>query len=150
MEVEPVSLPRIIKAVVEDAKRRSSHRVEAQIPEGLPIVLGQTFALTQVLDNLVSNAQKYSSPMGRIVIVATGRDEHVDVCVEDEGPGIPPEERELIFEPFFRSGATSTKAGLGIGLVVCKRLVEAMGGSLWLDADFPSGAKFCFTLQIAN
>jgi signal transduction histidine kinase len=150
MEVEPVSLPRIIQAVVEDAKRRSSHRVEALIPEGLPIVLGQTFALTQVLDNLVSNAQKYSSPTGRIVVVASNSTGHVEVCVEDEGAGIPPGERHLIFEPFYRSGATRSKAGLGIGLVVCARLVEAMGGNLWLDPDFSGGARFCFTLQIAS
>jgi signal transduction histidine kinase len=86
--------------------------------------------LKQVLSNLVENADKHSRPGGRITIMAaqTGRD--TLVAVEDEGPGVPAEDLERIFEPFYRSGRSANVRGSGLGLAICRGLVEAQGGHL--------------------
>jgi two-component system sensor histidine kinase KdpD len=150
IEVEPVALGVAVSRVSSRAAWRSAHNIVSDIPQDVPPVLAQTFPLEQVLDNLLSNAQKYGSPDASILVSARRRDGYVEVAVQDRGPGVMPGERETIFEPFRRSEATAGQAGIGIGLVVCRRLIEAMDGTLWLDPDYTDGARFCFTLKAAK
>jgi signal transduction histidine kinase len=117
-----------------------------QVPEQVPLVSGDETYLDQVLRNLLGNAAKY----GRREVAArvTTRQDHVEVSVLDDGPGIEPEELERVFELFARAPATKSLPGAGIGLFVARRLVEAMGGRLRVANRLEGGAAFTFTLPL--
>lgn len=118
-------------------------RVQLDLASDLPLVDGDYTQIELVVSNLLENAARHS-PDGSIVRVgarATG--ELVETWVEDEGSGIAPFERERIFEPFRRGdGSTSS----GVGLAICKAVIEAHGGTIGVDATPGSGARFHFTL----
>lgn len=100
----------------------------------------------QVLTNLVSNSIKHS-PIGTpITISARQHGEWVEFQVVDQGAGIPPEKRDAVFEAFFQLEAS--KKGVGLGLAICKGIVEAHGGHIWI-VDAPPGTTVAFTLPIA-
>jgi two-component system sensor histidine kinase KdpD len=105
--------------------------------------------LEQVLRNLLSNADKYSPPDTTIEITISRRDDEGDIVVLDRGPGISPEESEIIFERFYRSDRTANKAaGIGLGLTVCKRLVEAQAGRIWARPRQGGGLEVGVTLPV--
>jgi two-component system sensor histidine kinase KdpD len=105
----------------------------------------------QILRNLVSNAEKYSPPSAPISIAASTNGDEARVCVGDRGHGVPKDELELLFAPFYRSEATSRGvSAAGIGLSVCKRLVEAQHGRLTAARREGGGMEFCFTLPIVR
>ena len=97
--------------------------------------------LDQVLQNLLSNAEKYSPPCEPIIVRITASEAQVRVCVLDSGKGFTADEASRVFEAFFRiKDERSHRPGLGIGLSVCKRLVEVMGGSIWAGSRPEGGA----------
>lgn len=102
----------------------------------------------QVLTNLIGNAIRYA-PMGSSIRVETCRPPAraglVEISVSDSGPGVPPSERERIFRPWVR-GRDRHEGGLGLGLAICKRIVEAHGGSISVGEAPGGGSRFCFTL----
>jgi signal transduction histidine kinase len=109
--------------------------------------------IEQVLTNLLGNAIKYARAGGTIEIstrsVTYGPSQRagVEVCVADDGPGVSPEDRERIFEPYVRAGEVSRAGGLGLGLAICKRIIEAHGGEIRVtDRAAGEGASFFFTL----
>ena len=107
--------------------------------------------LRTVLRNLLENAVKYSLPDSRPIRVAAGvADGAVTVCVEDDGPGIPEGDLERIFEPFFRVDRSRSRktGGYGLGLSICKRIVEAHGGRIVASGVAPRGARFVVTLPM--
>jgi len=105
----------------------------------------------EIIGGLLHNASKYA-PVGTTIAVSVGRDgDHASVRVADEGPGVPPEDRERIFHPFVRgNGASAGVPGSGIGLYACRRLVEAQGGRLWYEEADGKGAVFVFTLPTST
>ncbi len=109
--------------------------------------------IEQVLTNLIGNAIKYSSSGGTIEISTRDASESdsglVEVAVSDDGPGVASEDRERIFEPYVRVGEESRAGGLGLGLAICKRLVEAHGGKIWVTERDGGGSRFAFTLPSA-
>lgn len=109
--------------------------------------------IEQVLTNLVGNAVRYAGANGRIEIAAGPRREGerdlVEVSVSDDGPGVAPEDRERIFRPYVQAGEESRAGGLGLGLAICKRLVEAHGGRITLSEPEGGGSRFAFTLLTA-
>ncbi|HKE11449.1 MAG TPA: HAMP domain-containing sensor histidine kinase, partial [Myxococcota bacterium] len=112
--------------------------------------------IEQVLTNLLGNAIKYARAGGTIEIstrsVSYGSSQRagVEVCVADDGPGVSPEDRERIFEPYVRAGEASRAGGLGLGLAISKRIIEAHGGEIRVtDRAGGEGASFCFTLPAA-
>jgi signal transduction histidine kinase len=116
--------------------------------EELGLVRCDPVRLRQVLTNLLTNADKYSPP-GRPVHISARRDSGmVHVAVRDFGAGISPEFHTAIFEPFRRLGAGSQR-GAGLGLHIARRLIEAMGGEIWLDPDNEPGALFRLTVPVA-
>jgi signal transduction histidine kinase len=105
--------------------------------------------LRQVLNNLVENAHKYSRPGGGITIrVGCARDS-VLIAVQDEGPGVPPDEIEQVFEPFYRGSHGTEADGSGLGLAICKSLVEAQGGGLRAAPSPCGGFQMLVTLPAA-
>jgi signal transduction histidine kinase len=108
----------------------------------LPRVRGDRERLRQVIQNLVDNAVKYSSAGGRVQVSATADDGHVLIDVADQGPGIPPEDRELIFEKFGRSSSGTAKPGSGLGLFIARSIAEAHGGTLGVDSVPARGSVF--------
>ncbi|MFL5953545.1 MAG: GAF domain-containing protein [Gaiellaceae bacterium] len=103
--------------------------------------------LRQVLDQLVSNAVKYSPATGVVTVSARRRDDAVEVAVEDEGVGIPPAERERIFSKFYKAGGAQ---GTGLGLFIAQGLVREMGGRMWVDSEEGRGSRFVFELPLAD
>ena len=107
--------------------------------------------IEQVMTNLVTNAIRYGRAGGRIRISTRSIDEpapgSVEVAVEDDGPGIPVEDRERLFAPFVRGGGKKDSDGLGIGLAICRRIIAAHGGSIRVEASPLGGARFVFSLS---
>jgi len=145
---EPVPLYQVIQNVVENHKRYFPDRqFLLPSPDHRPIASGRTDFVEEILENLVSNAEKYSPGDTPIVLTLEEADGQIEVGVLDGGPGVDEEETEQIFSSFYRSAKTSTRAiGLGIGLAVCKLLVEKQGGTIWVNARPGGGSAFHFTL----
>ncbi|MGQ9554301.1 MAG: sensor histidine kinase [Anaerolineae bacterium] len=103
--------------------------------------------LIQVLDNLIGNAIKFSQPGGVVQVKLTDCGGTAEVTVADQGMGIAPEDRERIFERFYRTReGASRAAGSGLGLMIAKAIVEAHGGRIWVESDLGKGSTFHFTL----
>jgi signal transduction histidine kinase len=103
----------------------------------------------QILQNLIGNAIKYSSPDQPVEVNITEEQGMAVVRVLDRGPGIDESEVAAIFEPFYRSERTVSVTGMGIGLSVCARLVTAMGGAIWCQNRADGGCEFGFRLPLA-
>ncbi len=126
--------------------------IEVDLPARLPLVHADRDRLMQVVLNLLSNAVKFCDPKnGRIwVSAAVGRD-GVQVTVRDNGPGIPRSERARVFEKFRQAADTLTDKpqGTGLGLPICRQIVEHFGGRIWIKGGHGRGASFVFTLPLA-
>jgi signal transduction histidine kinase len=119
------------------------------IPGGVT-VFADRVRLNQVLRNLLENARKYG---GDQVLVDGDRDgNHFRVAISDNGPGVPEEDAERIFDHFeqLTKGDSRASSGVGLGLPIARQLVDAMGGTLWYEPRFPIGSRFCFTLPMAR
>jgi signal transduction histidine kinase len=152
VETEPVLLQRLLATIIEQHRTRSSARaITLAIEEGLPPVLAHSGYVDIVVGNLLSNAEKYS-PMGQsIEVEACAQENHVQISVSDAGEGVPEPEWEAIFQPFYRASATArTAPGIGIGLAVCRELVRAQGGEIAVGWSSRRGARFTFSLQLAD
>lgn len=150
LQLESVALRDVVERTVERVKGAShGWRVVVDLPEGLPPVRADRIRLERVLYNLLDNAVKYS-PGGDVRVSARRRGKDVVVSVHDRGPGIPPEDQARLFRPFerIRDDRTDGTKGIGLGLMVCRSLVEAHGGRIWLEPETAEGNTFCFTIPI--
>ena len=130
----------------------AGHGVELDIPPDLPLLHVDPVLIEQVLVNLLDNAARYA-PAGTAVRVGARRaDGAIGVAVSDQGPGIPPADRERIFDMFYRVEAgDARRAGTGLGLAICRGLVEAHGGTIGVVAPGAGpGAIVEFSLPLAN
>jgi signal transduction histidine kinase len=102
----------------------------------------------QVLTNLLTNAYKFSKPNSRILIEVQDEADHVRVSVQDEGPGIPPDDQHKIFDRFvdMANSDRSAKGGTGLGLSICKAIVENLGGTIGFECENGVGTTFYFNL----
>jgi two-component system sensor histidine kinase KdpD len=127
--------------------RLREHTVNTTFPADLPLVLVDGVLLEQVIINLVENAVKYV-PAGTIIdLVATANDREIVVDVADRGPGIPFGEESRIFNKFYR-GKSAREGGVGLGLTICRGIVEAHGGRIWVEHRPGGGAIFRFTIPL--
>ncbi len=151
VQSEPVHIERLVDAQARLHGQAFAHRqLVVDIEPVLPIVLADPVHIELILRNLLSNAEKYSPPDTPIEVRVRTVDGEVQVSVLDEGDGIAEDEAEAVFTPFYRSLETSRATqGIGIGLAVCKRLVEAHGGSIRAQRRPDGGSEFRFHLQAA-
>ena len=128
-----------------------AQRVELDLPGDLPEVLADERGLTSVLFHLLDNAHKYA-PSGPIRISAVAGADNVQISVSDQGPGIPPEQRERVFEMFHRLDTSDAREvyGHGLGLHLVRRLLEAMGGGIRAGTAPGGGAQLTFWLPLAS
>jgi two-component system sensor histidine kinase KdpD len=144
---EPASLPAACRKIRADLMRWSpGRRIDIQVSDELPAARAMQVQVEEVLQNLVSNADKYSPSGQPIRIAISASDEALVVSVIDSGPGIPLAERQNIFRRRYRLGQHGNQAGMGLGLSVCKKLVEGWSGEIWYESQGASGSTFCFTI----
>jgi PAS domain S-box-containing protein len=146
--LEPLLLQRVVPAAVEQFQRTRPRPVQVFVQDALPMALGDATFVTQVLENLLSNADKYSPAGKEIHVEVRANGSSIEIMVRDQGESMRPDELNRLFDPFFRSEKHSGKApGIGLGLTVCKRLVEAQRGRIWARPAPEGGAIFAFSLM---
>jgi signal transduction histidine kinase len=165
LHLEVIAVKQVVSDVLDlfELQKRAEYQIELHIPDAL-IVHAHQQSLHQILLNLLSNAFKYMPPPGTITISAYPYQDtysqgkqtvsHACICVQDEGPGIPPAEITLLFGKFVRlqRDIAGSIRGTGLGLYISKQLVEAMKGEIWIESPCMNdkGSRFCFTLPSAT
>ena len=151
MNLQPSPLRLAVQEVIEDlAPKAKAREMELlnMLPTGL-IAKADPDRLRQVLSNLIDNAIKYGRPSGTVKISGQALNgKFVEVCVQDDGPGIPPEARARVFERFYRvdKARSREQGGTGLGLAIVKHVVQAHGGDVRAESEPGRGAAFYFTL----
>ncbi len=147
---EDVDLADVVRGVVAAAEiGQDEVRLDLGLSGSLPTIRGDRERLRQVVQNLVDNAVKYSSAEGEVRARASVEDGSVRLAISDDGPGIPPEDQELIFEKFGRSSSGgSAKPGTGLGLFIARSIAEAHGGTLEVESASGCGATFTLALPL--
>ena len=149
LSFEPVDVKVVIRNAVRRIKRQSSmHRFVIGLPKELPPVRADVMRLERILHNLLENAVKYSPDGGYIRVSAKMGSEHLVIGISDQGIGIPQQDQSKLFAPFQRLGNSRVEGvkGTGLGLLVCRRLVEAHGGRIWVESEPGKGSTFFFSL----
>jgi two-component system sensor histidine kinase KdpD len=143
------SLAEIISSALNRTRQQAqNHTILVDIPEEIPLVAVDYVLIEQVLINLISNSVKYSPENTTVQVIARQVDSRsLRVTVSNQGPPVPEEHLEHIFDKFFRVTATDRVTGSGLGLSICKGIVEAHGGRIWAR-NMPGGFAFNFTLPL--
>lgn len=134
-------------ALARVRSRLATHPVSALFPENLPLLHVDGVLIEQVLINLLENAAKYSPPASPIDVTASVKDGVIVTEVLDRGPGIPPGEERRIFEKFYQLHP-DREGGVGLGLTICRGIIESHGGRIWVESRAGGGSRFRFTLPI--
>jgi signal transduction histidine kinase len=160
LEMGQVDLHEVIDTVIQSVKAQIEAKklaLEIDVPATLPPVWGDTERVIQILNNLVSNAYKYTPDGGEIHIVVNGQTQFASsgcltVSIRDTGVGITPEDQEQLFTKFFRAEDPRVRdvPGTGLGLSITKSLVEIHGGEIWFKSEPDQGTTFTFTLPISR
>jgi two-component system sensor histidine kinase KdpD len=141
-------------AQAEPLTRR--HEIRVSVEDELPVVRVDARAVAEVIYTLIDNAAKYAPPETLIVVEATRvADDMIEIAVADQGPGIPPNVRERVFERFYRAStngpASGNTGGIGMGLAIAKGIVEAHSGGIWIeDGTGNRGARIIFTVPVGD
>jgi len=151
LKLQETDLNELIRHAVTKATTRTTvHRLGMMLPVEPVVVQLDPNKMAQVLDNLLTNAIKYS-PKGGVVRVSMRRSEDaIEVSMADQGIGIPSDKQEMIFQKFYRvdSPLKNEVQGTGLGLNICKHIVEAHGGKIWVESQEGKGSTFYFTLPM--
>ena len=146
---EPLALSKLVTEACRRAQNDSAnHTILWSVPDNLPVIKADFVRISQVLDNLLSNAMKYSPLGGEVWVRVRGMLGEIEISVTDRGIGIAPEQQEFVFEEFYRvDNSVSRKAeGLGLGLAIVRTIVSLHGGRVWVESVLGSGTTFYFTL----
>ena len=125
------------------------HSVRLVLRDDLPEASFDVLQIDQVLTNLLENAAKFSEPGKEIGIYVAAWQDVVQVRITDQGPGIPPEDRQRVFEPFYRAEG-DTGSGTGLGLAIAKAIVESHGGRIWIEGAPGGGTAVVFQLPVRD
>lgn len=149
---ETIDAKKVIQEAVDKVKRQyDTHKFVVSLPRRLPQVQADPLRLERILYNLLENAAKYSPSGGEVRVSAKRQGEQLVFSVSDRGIGISPADQEKLFAPFQRLGERpSGVRGVGLGLMVCRRLVEAHGGHIWVESEPGKGSTFSFTMPLSQ
>lgn len=150
---KPVPPAKLLRNVADKmAKAHQGHRIECRLTEPIPTIFADPHRIEQVVQNLIDNAVKYSPKGSSVTVKGEIEDEWLKITVLDEGIGIPAASRDRVFDAFYRVDSTATRlvGGVGLGLTICKGLVEAHGGRIWAEARVAGGSAVSFILPLAN
>lgn len=152
MEREAVPVSLLCDKAIEALRAQADDRdisLDADVPDDLPDVSADPNKVTWVLNNLLSNALRYSDPGDHVQIHANTIGDSIHVSVEDEGAGIPYEYQSKIFDKFVQVDSDQAAGGTGLGLAIAKEIIHAHGGRIWVDSTPGEGSTFTFTLPHA-
>jgi PAS domain S-box-containing protein len=152
VEPEPISLLPIVQQAVAQVRTRTAERpFRLPTKPGLPLVFADRDQVVEILINLLDNADKYSPPGKEVVIDMRADQTEVTLSIRDFGPGLSPADLDRVFEKFHRTDGSDSQAvyGYGLGLYICRRLVDAQGGRIWAENHSNGGAVFSFALPVA-
>ena len=142
----------ITRVICDELDGEERKRIDVVLPRRLPPIVGVQEDVYRIVRNLLDNGLKYSPPDTRVTITGVVQADDVVVRVRDRGPGIDPDERERIFDRFYQVDQSSTRrvGGVGMGLYICRRAAERLGGSVWLDRSDASGSVFAVRFPIGD
>ena len=149
---EPVDLLQLLHGMVDDMALVASSQGQSlllELPPSLPLVWADESRLRQVVLNLLSNALKFTPEGGKITLRAKRKDSALIVEVQDTGLGIAEADQQRLFEPYHRLESDQEHlSGLGLGLALCKTLVELHGGHIWVESRVGEGSTFSFSVPL--
>lgn len=142
-----------VQSMLRTIAAKKEIRLEAAVPHDLPHAHADPHRVKQVLNNLINNGIKFTADGGRVEVTAEVSPDCRDwivISVHDTGPGVANDEKEKIFEYLYQSDATidASRKGLGIGLYICREIIERQGGQIWVESRPGSGSTFKFTLPV--
>ncbi len=147
---EPIELENFVWSFLQNSQKAITlNRLATRIPQGLPAVSADPARLERILLNLVSNALKFSPAESKVIIEARKMGSEIAISVIDQGKGIAPEDCSRLFKRFFQVKGLQASSGVGLGLYICRLLVEGHGGHIWVESKLGEGSIFNFTLPIA-
>jgi two-component system, OmpR family, phosphate regulon sensor histidine kinase PhoR len=152
LQLRAIPLRPFAASLTTELQTRAKERgttITNEIPEGLA-GRADPDRLEQVFVNLIENAIKYGRNKGNVRIKGRAVNGHVELCVADDGPGIPAESRERVFERFYRIDKARSRdaGGTGLGLAIVKHIIQSHGGKVWVDSEAGRGSQFYFTLPV--
>ncbi len=155
MEMRPLNLGVMLRDAADSHRSHAEvtgKKLSVEVPESVPWALGDERWLTLVLDNLISNAVKFTKPEGEVRASIADLVSAIRVCVSDDGVGIPPEDHEHIFQKFYRArnAAAAGVSGTGLGLAIAREIVLKHGGKIWFESELNKGTKFFFEISTAR
>ncbi|MHB8512808.1 MAG: sensor histidine kinase [Actinomycetota bacterium] len=149
---EVLSIRSLAEQAAAEARIARNVEVRCEIPDDIPFAIGDRVRIHQVLYNVLDNAGRFTRPGGCVIVRAKQlqQKQQILVTVDDDGPGVSPEQRSLIFERFYRADSARSRpeGGAGLGLAIARSIVEAHGGRIWVEdrPDGMPGARFSFSL----
>jgi len=147
--LQPISLADLARAAlqtVEPTARAAGIALQAELAEEIEPIWGDPLRIAQVLDNLLSNALKYTPAGGTVTVTVQDTGTEIQVSVADTGIGITPEAQAHIFDRFYRVKTGDRRTGLGLGLAIVREVIEAHGGRVWVESELGKGSTFTFAL----
>jgi signal transduction histidine kinase len=151
LQIEPLDLAEVIVEATNslvDVARAKGKVLSLSLPGTLPRVLADRGLLRRVFDNLLSNALKYARTRIEVRVEGYSETGYLQVSICDDGPGIPSQFREAIFDRFVQVQPADARKGTGLGLTFCKLVVEALGGRIWVEDGKGDGCRFVFLLPV--
>ena len=153
LHAEMINVRKVIQSAIEEVKRQSlAHQFVVDLPRRLPPVEVDELRLERILYNLLENAVKYSPQGGEIRVSVRPKKKHLVIAISDQGIGISSSDQAKLFQPFQRieDSRLGGVKGAGLGLLVCRRLVEAHGGRIWVESEPGRGSTFFFTMPLSH
>ncbi|WP_416674925.1 ATP-binding protein [Egbenema bharatensis] len=150
---QPLQLHDLVEGALTDLQpilERDNATLINQIPADLPPIEGDPLQLTRVYQNLVANALKHNPPGLSLTLGAKQDEQFIHCIVADNGIGISSEQRDKLFDPYFRGSQKPKSVGLGLGLYLCRQVIEAHGGAIGVESQVGEGTTFWFTLPVVD